>query len=400
MTLEEIDQLLAEWKNKVQLVGENLLDLQQLPTYQRLCGTPGYPKLELTGITALRVIPVLAAMDEMFQHFDLLAETIKQATNLRSSIVPFFGADQKIAEIDELLSGVSIQLSVGQIPLAEKGLLSGSHKVKAIAPAHLLQQMTNTFGVIRDVIISVDTAWTHLESQIKESQAQIRYLEAQSASLGLNLSILNDVHTAIAHIQQQIEQDPLSANIDFAQQIQQPLARLKKDLLQVVEAREKLALASDLLQQLQKFHTQTAATLRETQEKVSECNLLPPLPPEAIAALSQWLTKLETKLAEGLVSPVMIGLDNWIVKAREYIGSEKQASEANSTFLHTRLELRGRLDAFTAKALARGMVEDSSLTEIAMQAKQLLYTRPTPLNQAAELVSRYEKRLNNQQEKH
>ena len=399
MTLEEIDQLLAEWKNKVQLVGENLLDLQQLPTYQRLCGTPGYPKLELTGITALRVLPVLAAMDEMFQHFDLLAETIKQATNLRSSIVPFFGADQKIAEIDELLSG-SIQLSVGEIPLAEKGLLSGSQKVKTIAPAHLLQQMTNTFGVIRDVIISVDTAWTHLESQIEESQAQIRYLEAQSASLGLNLSILNDVHTAIAHIQQQIEQDPLSANIDFAQQIQQPLARLKKDLLQAVKAREKLALASDLLQQLQKFHTQTAATLRETQEKVSECNLLPALPSEAIAALSQWLTKLETKLAEGLVSPVMIGLDNWIVKAREYIGSEKQASEVNSAFLHTRLELRGRLDAFTAKALARGMVEDSSLTEIAMQAKQLLYTRPTPLNQAAELVSRYEKRLNNQKEKH
>lgn len=399
MTLEEIDQLLAEWKNKVQLVGENLLDLQQLPTYQRLCGTPGYPKLELTGITALRVLPVLAAMDEMFQHFDLLAETIKQATNLRSSIVPFFGADQKIAEIDELLSG-SIQLSVGEIPLAEKGLLSGSQKVKTIAPAHLLQQMTNTFGVIRDVIISVDTAWTHLESQIEESQAQIRYLEAQSASLGLNLSILNDVHTAIAHIQQQIEQDPLSANIDFAQQIQQPLARLKKDLLQAVKAREKLALASDLLQQLQKFHTQTVATLRETQEKVSGCNLLQPLPPEAIAALSQWLTKLETKLAEGLVSPVMIGLDNWIVKAREYIGSEKQASEVNSAFLHTRLELRGRLDAFTAKALARGMVEDSSLTEIAMQAKQLLYTRPTPLNQAAELVSRYEKRLNNQKEKH
>ncbi|MBA3923067.1 MAG: hypothetical protein H0X31_15785 [Nostocaceae cyanobacterium] len=400
MTLEEIDQLLAEWKNKVQLVGENLLDLQQLPTYQRLCGTLGYPKLELTGITAVRVLPVLAAMDEMFQQFDLLAQTIKQATNVRSSIVPFFGADQKIAEIDELLSGVSIQLSVGQIPLAEKELLSGSQKVKAIAPAHLLQQMTNTFGVIRDVIISVDTAWTHLESQIEESQAQIRYLEAQSASLGLNVTILNDVHTAIAINQQQLEQDPLSANIDFAQQIQQPLARLKKDLLQVVKAREKLALASDLLQQLQKFHTQTAATLRETQEKVSECNLLQPLPPEAIAALSQWLTKLETKLAEGLVSPVMIGLDNWTVKASEYIRSEKHASEANSAFLHTRLELRGRLDALIAKALARGMVEDSSLTELAMRAKQLLYTRPTPLNQAAELVSRYEKRLNNQQEKH
>ncbi len=400
MTLEEIDQLLAEWKNKVQLVGENLLDLQQLPTYQRLCGTPGYPKLELTGITAARVLPVIAAMDELFQHFDLLAETIKQAALLRSSIGPFFGADQKIAEIDELLSGVSIQLSVGQIPLAEKGLLSGAQKVRAIAPTHLLQQMTHKFGAIRDVIFAVDTAWTHLDSQLEESQAQIRYLEAQSVSLNLNLTILNDVYTAIAHIQQQIEQDPLAANTDFTQQIQQPLAQLKQDLAQAVKAREKLATACDLLSLLQKSHTQTTAIFTETQAKVSECNLLPPLQPLAIATLSQWLTKLETKLAEGLVSPVLIGLDNWMAKAREYIGSEKQTYQTNSAFLQTRLELRGRLDALTAKALARGVIEDSTLTELGMQAKQLLYTRPTPLNQAAELVSRYEKRLNNPKEKY
>jgi hypothetical protein len=39
-------------------------------------------------------------------------------------------------------------------------------------------------------------------------------------------------------------------------------------------------------------------------------------------------------------------------------------------------------------------VEDVNLTEIAQTAKQLLYKRPTPLNQAIALVTQYEKTLN------
>jgi len=49
--LEQIDQLLADWRKKVDLVGHNLMDLYGLPTYQRLCGTSGFPKAQLTGIT-------------------------------------------------------------------------------------------------------------------------------------------------------------------------------------------------------------------------------------------------------------------------------------------------------------------------------------------------------------
>ncbi len=99
-------------------------------------------------------------------------------------------------------------------------------------------------------------------------------------------------------------------------------------------------------------------------------------------------------MSEGLLTSVGVGLNNWITKAKEYIATEKETWEANKTPLDTRQELRGRLDALTAKALARGLVENATLSELAAQAKQLLYTRPTPLAKAAELVSLYEKRLN------
>ena len=120
----------------------------------------------------------------------------------------------------------------------------------------------------------------------------------------------------------------------------------------------------------------------------------PSLTDVELDALSQWLTRLETKLAPGLVNPVIVGLDNWMKKAQEYMVSEQRAYTANSTLLDSRRELRGRLDALKAKALAKGLIEDAKLSDLAEQAKQLLYTRPTALDKAAELVSQYEKRLN------
>ena len=61
--LEQIDQLLADWRKKVDFVGHNLMDLYGLPTYQRLSGTSGFPKAQLTGITEARVTPALEAMN-------------------------------------------------------------------------------------------------------------------------------------------------------------------------------------------------------------------------------------------------------------------------------------------------------------------------------------------------
>jgi hypothetical protein len=145
------------------------------------------------------------------------------------------------------------------------------------------------------------------------------------------------------------------------------------------------------------LHRQTEAAFVESREKVGDYpGVQNPLAQETIDALCQWLSRLETKFAEGLLNPVRVGLDNWMAKAREYIAAEEKACIANNAPLKLRQELRGRLDALKAKALARGLVEDAVLTKLAEQAKQLLYTRPTPLEKAAELVSQYEKRLNSQ----
>ncbi|MBD6619337.1 hypothetical protein FNW02_26790 [Komarekiella sp. 'clone 1'] len=406
----EIDQLLADWKNKVKIASQNLLELQELPTYQRLCGSPGFPGVHLTGITAARVTPALELVNKLFQYFDLLVQTVDQATKLRQQLPHFLPKEQKIGflmvgeqkidEIKKLLTGASIELPAVQTPLAQRGLLTGAQKVNAITPALLVEVMTDAFSVARDTLLAVEAAWTNLDLILTNAETQIRSLQQLAESLDRgSLNELVQVRETIASLRDRIEQDPLGVSENVEQQIQPLLTQVKVALeqkaKQQAQIRDKFAIAHDLLQQLEELNSKSIAAFAESQEKVVDHSMLAtPLTQVQIDALSQWLTRLETKLAEGLVNPVMVGLENLTIKTREYIALEKQTHIANSAPLETRRELRGRLDALKAKALARGLIEDVILAELAEKAKQLLHTRPTPLDKAAELVSKYEKRLN------
>ncbi len=397
----EIDQLIADWKNKVNVASQNLLELQELPTYQRMTGGFGFPPAKLTGITAKQVTPALEAMNDLFQHFDLLVQTIDKAIKLRQQL-PRFLSTQKTSEIAQLLTGASIELPIVQTPLSQRELLTGANTTK-ITPAQLLEVMQNAFSVARDAVLAVDDAWTHLHVMLADAEAQIFSLQNLALSLNQDCqSELIEAASALEFLRPSIEEDPLGTSAVFQEQVQPMLAQVKASLEHYIrqqnQIREKLATANNLLQQLKEIHTKAIAAFAECQDKVLDHSiLLPSLSEEQIEALRQWLMRLETKFAGGLVNPIIVGLDNWTIKAREYIASEQQTYAVYNAPLQTRRELRGRLDALQAKALARRLIEDPILTELAIHAKQLLYGRPTPLNKAAELVSQYEKRLNGKQ---
>ena len=70
------------------------------------------------------------------------------------------------------------------------------------------------------------------------------------------------------------------------------------------------------------------------------------------------------------------------------------AITAATQALDRRLELRGRLHALQAKAQARGRIEDVGLVEIADQIHQILFNRPSDLDQAEQLLIQYDRHLN------
>jgi hypothetical protein len=400
VTVEQIDQLLADWNQKIDIASQNLIDLHGLPTYQRLCGVANFPPVQLTGITFARVTPALEAMNELFQHFDLLIKTINQASELRKQLSPLWVSEVKVREIEQILTGSSIQLAVVQIPLAQRGLLSVAQMGHAIAPLQLLAAMTSAFDIAKNAVLEVDAAWMHLETELAASEAEIVSLQRLADSLGQgSVAELYAARQKITALRGEIESDPLGVSANFDGEIKPLILRVKATLQESVrlqnEMREKFAGAHRLLSQLSELSRQAETALRESKEKIADHSTWQtPLDPAQIEALSQWLTRLETKFKQNLINPIQIGLENWTGKAKEYIAKEETVYAANKAPLELRAELRGRLDALQAKALARGLAENAILSQLAENAKRLLYTRPTPLDKAAELVTQYEQELN------
>jgi hypothetical protein len=360
------------------------------------------PKVKLKGITEGQVTPALEEMSVLFEHFDLLLNTIERATELRKQISWFLVSEQKIYEIEQLLTGSSIQLPAVQTPLAYRGLLTAVETAKAIAPETLLMVMIDVFQDVKGVVLDVDKAWSRLEPAFAAAEAEIISLQKLADSLGVgSLSELSAARQRIAFLGESIESDPLGASEDFDGEIQPLIERVKSTLEQLVQQqaqiRDNFAIAHKYLTKLLELQATAEAALAESREKVTNHSMLQiPLAIEQIDALSQWLTRLETKFAEGLLNPVRVGLENWMAKVKEYIAAQERACIANQAPLEARAELRGRLDALKAKALAWGLAEDAVLVELALDAKQLLYTRPTPLDKATELVAQYEKHLRSQ----
>ena len=398
---EQIDQLLADWKTRLDLASQNMLALQGLTTYQRLAGEAGFPKAQLTETTAIQVSAALDAMNQVFQYFDLLLATISRAAALHRQVPRFLGSDQKLQAVEELLIGQSIQLSVIQVPLAQRSLLSAAETTCTVTPDNLLAMMTLTFETARDTILAIDVAWSHLELTLSQVEAEIQALRQQANTLGgNNLTDLRAIQQAIAPLRDRVMTDPLGVKDEFEQQIQPLIERVKDSLNQVLQQHNQiqngLAIAHTLLQNLTELNQQTHTAYAESLEKVTDhSGLQPSLSADHLDALCQWLSRLETRFAEGLVSPIQVGLENWTAKVKAAIAIEQCAVTANRRPLETRRELRGRLEALKAKALARGRAEDPILADLSAQAKQILYTRPTDLAKAIELVTQYERHMNN-----
>jgi hypothetical protein len=399
LTLAQIDRLLTEWQQKADAANQNLLDLYDLPAYQRLSGV-GNPPSNVTGITQQQASTALTAIDRLFEYLELFNHQIDRAKKLRRELPSLFVTDSQLQEIEHLLTGISVELPSLQTPLADRGLISNDRQSRSISLATLLDRMIIAFAIARDTFVSVDQAWTELETKLITTHQALIVLQQLAHTLQVVAPpSLTTAQANFTNLQLQIERDPLAMNLAFTQDIT-PLidtARLELETLerQQQQLQTEFAAAPSLLKQLKQLNQDSIAAYTESQSKIGHS--LPtilPLPAAEIAEMERWLERLTTKFAAGTIAPVRVGLSNWMHKMQAYLTAAESAVAANRLPLDTRQELRGRLDALAAKALAKGKAEDPVLTDLAIQAREVLYTSPTELDLAIDLVKQYERGLN------
>jgi len=351
MTLKQIDDALAAWNNRLAAIAQNLLELQGESTYQLLTGSGGMAKLQLTGDTAAKVEPALGAMLTMFQQYDLLKSTIDRAAKLRKELPAIFGTDQKLREIAHLLFQRSIQL-----------------------PA-------------------VDDAWRRLAVDLDRTEAQLQRLSTQAATLA---GATRRAGQILTEVRARVQNDPFGALHELDARVRPLLAQADKLAAAGERMRQELNQAHAQLDELVGAHRETLAAAEQARSKIEGCAGLPaPLADAEIAGLREWLDRLNRTFAEGRLEAAAVGLRNWRKAAQECAAREKNVCTANRAPVEERDELRGRLQAMKAKARAYGVAEQDTMSELARQAEELLYTRPTNLKHAAAAVIAYEKTLNN-----
>jgi len=391
MTLQEIDNALAAWSNRLAAMAENLLELQAESTYQLLTGKGGAAKLQLAGATKARVEPALGAMLNIFQNYEALHSTIQRAGKLRDNLPKLFGADEKLRELRHLLFERCIKLPEVDLPLEERTLLSGLERVDCVSAEELLAAMTRTFAAARDAVLAVDAAWHDLAARIDATEARIRGAKAELARVASDLSTAEMMLEAARG---KVRADPLGALADLETRVEPVLARVGRAIEAADKVRKELLDAWMKYDELVRGHRQTLAVAAEAKEKVLDCTgLKAPASDEKLAGLREWLDRLDKKLAEGGVDAVGVGLRNWKIAANACGTDDRAAEAASRAALAARLELRGRLEALKAKARAYGFAESEAFTELATKAEALLYTRPADLNRAADSVVAYEKML-------
>jgi hypothetical protein len=95
----------------------------------------------------------------------------------------------------------------------------------------------------------------------------------------------------------------------------------------------------------------------------------------------------------GRVPQTREALDNYRKRLENVAAALKMAQDAYSAPLNERDELRGRLQAFAAKATAIGRSADPVVAALYDQARTMLWSAPCPIPQARQLVADYQRLL-------
>ncbi len=357
-------------------VAANLVDLDDNTARKDLDKGP------LTGRTAAAWADATAALTQLWDGYGMLTALITSARATRSQ--RRFTDGDKTAYVHQVL-GRSITLSTTTVPLAQRGLLGPGQVSTTCSPAELLAAMEAAFTTAVDVAARAGEVWHRLMPEaatVASSLAHLRGL-TRSATLDEADRRLGDFTAALAC-------DPLGCDPSAVAAIRALLDRADAERTSAGELREALT------QRLTDAHALAGQLTEATRAATAaEQSVAGRFADSAIAVVSgpdlrPDLAALDALAAAGHWALISPRLADWNRRARERIAALRDATARNAGMLAARNELRGRLDAYQAKAGRRGLAEDPALAPLAERAHGALYTAPCDLDAARAAVNAYQ----------
>lgn len=384
MRLDDPEQELELLRAACRRIADNLLELEADQTRSLL------EKSELQGATAERWSQANSALSELWRQRGLLETLLQQADNVR----------RRKDELRSLLEGRSIELSSDDVPLSERRLLEGPQRTIRCSPRELMERMSRTFDAVKTALSEIGAAWDTLLPALERTRGLTTECRTLASELGE--SDRPDLIGALEQLKllgATVSSDPLSASAPEFEPITASVQAMLDQLAGVVALKRdysaQLARARELLQSLSRAVEEAGAAYQDVIVKIAAP--AGARPPRALAG-GPSLASCEAFAERGAWREARRELDSFTKRAAVLLDDARGALSANRAPLESRNQLRALLDAYQVKAARLGVVEDPRVAAIYDRAKTELYTAPTDLASAGELVRRYQQAISNPRE--
>jgi len=389
LSLEDIDARIASLQAEIDTTGSSLAALDGDITLKLLASA------KLSGRTAAEWNAVSPDIPLLWGYYGALKDKVAEVAALRGT-----KARLRIEQVEELSAqlvgdSVAVPPDPGQ---AGSRTLTGTPLQKT-SIAGLQSTMATMYRDIASVVDRVCAAWTALP-RLDTLETTLTGLVQTAGGSGIKPPAeIAQARSRIALLRTQVHADPLAADLSGVDAVARQVETAAEVLRAAVAARGELAgqltAAAQAFEAIGTLIDQARAARAEASQKILGATF-GTVDADALAAR---LNFLRTNLR----SITSVGQGDW-QEARRLLGQLDQQTAAlrdEVTLalgavkgpLDTRNELRGRLDAYHAKALAIGLAEDEGLTQVYERARTLLFTAPCDVAGAEAAVREYQQGL-------
>jgi hypothetical protein len=352
----------------------------------------------LTGRTAQRWQTLAPEVDQLWAGFTAFGELLERGRAIR--------AKRRLDDDDWdalhlLVMEPVVALDAAGLPVEP----TASTVASRLRLAELGDRLTQRSAALTDHLSEVDSAWSAVAARIAPLSEAFDAASALAAELGLP-GLLEPIGGRLSRARSEQLSDPLAAAPGGQlrpaahaelQELTTELDAVRRRLAEVAALRDgypgRVAALRGVVDEVAGAEQGVREAYARAEQKIAEPAL--PAPPAAAAILRARLPDPTQKVHSGgweRVANELAGLER---SARQALARAAELRAAADGLLGRRDELRGRLEAYRAKAGRLGFAEDEVLTERHQRAHSLLYTAPCDLRQATQAVHAYQQALAN-----
>ncbi|MFA1556515.1 hypothetical protein [Actinomadura chokoriensis] len=393
MSREGVDHALRELQDERERISASLVELERRPAMRLLEGA------RLTGETWRHWADAQARLATLWRIFDAYQRVLEEACELRDRSPRPDAAT--LTELSGLLSGCSVELPDGEVPLEHRTLLGPQERRITLDEA--VAMMSDAYEFVAGEVAAADAAWTALLAPLETAEEAWRTTARLAHALdGTRHPELDRVGRELTALGRLVRTDPLSlvrdgrpdtARLD---RVRAALTALGDELAGVARMREEyaelVARITAVIEEIERTERRARDAYTTAHAKIHSPNL--PEPSAGLGvALRDRLAALERLREAG----------RWIEMTGRFAELERAAEEAlerargdlrlSAGLMDRRGELRGRLEAYRAKAARLGLVEDERVTELYGEAREVLWTAPCDLRRATAVLAEFQRAI-------